>query len=141
MRLALLEETGDPLAAPERMALLRSNEAFFEANLASPSWSSWVVEFSGRVGAVGTLAYWDRPPYTGNPEGKDAYLLNMYTAPPFRGRGAATAILAAALEEARSRGVRKLVLHATEAGRRLYVEAGFLASAAYMELAMGGGDA
>lgn len=139
LRVALLEETGSSLPAEERTALLASNEAFFRAHLASPAWATWVAEFHGRAGAVGTLAFWIRPPYPGNPDGMDAYLLNMYTSPEHRGRGAATAILGAALDEARCRGVRRLVLHATEAGRRLYVRAGFHASAAYMELALGEG--
>ncbi|MBL8361933.1 MAG: GNAT family N-acetyltransferase [Rubrivivax sp.] len=135
LRVALLEETGAALDAAERAALLRDNEAFYAGRLAAPDWRSWVALFEGEVGAVGTMALWPRPPYPGNPAGLDAYLLNMYTAPARRGRGAATAILGAALDWARGQGARKVVLHATDDGRRLYARHGFVASAQYMELA------
>lgn len=141
LRVALLEETGDALSAPERQLLLRANEDFYRGTLGSQAWQSWVAEFgaNGRteVGAVGTLALWERPPYPGNPAGLDAYLLNMYTLPAYRGRGAARAIVQAVVHTARERGVGKVVLHATEAGRPIYAEAGFVASMAYMELSLG----
>lgn len=136
LRLALLDETGGPLPAGERADLLRDNAAFYRSHLAAGDWWSWVVEFDGEVGAVGTLALWRRPPYPGNPGGRDAYLLNMYTAPAYRGRGAARSIVLAALAQARSLGVRKVVLHATEAGRPLYLRHGFTPSSQYMELSL-----
>lgn len=143
LRLALLEETGGPLAEPERQRMLKLNEAFFRDQLGSPLWQDWVAiggeggdGSNGRVCAIGAMAFLLRPPYPGNPEGKDAYLLNMYTAPGFRGQGAAGAILGAALADAQARGVRKIILHATEAGRRLYLKLGFLPSSAYMELVL-----
>lgn len=136
LRVALLEETGAALTVPERQELVEANLAFFRARLGSPDWAHWVALAGTNVGAIGSLALWDRPPYPGNPQGKDAYLLNMYTAPAWRGTGAATAILRAALGEARRRGVGKVVLHATEAGRHLYDRAGFVASSAYMEIVL-----
>jgi GNAT superfamily N-acetyltransferase len=134
LRVDLLAETGGEPDKTVRSALVESNYEFFRANLDSPLWQSWVVEIDERVVSIGTLAFFDRPPYVGNPEGKEAYLLNMYTQPAYRGRGAASAIVDAALSEARRRGVRKLIVHATAAGRPLYAKVGFLAATAYMEL-------
>lgn len=147
LRIELLEETGGALPPAQRQALLEANQAFFQRHLGSPAWQSWVAEFdpapapaaapaSPVVGAIGTLAFFERPPYPGNPLGRDAYLLNMFTAPAYRGKGAARAIVQAVIGEARRRGVRKLILHATEAGRPIYAEAGFGPSMAYMELAL-----
>lgn len=147
LRIELLEETGGALPPAERQALLEANQAFFLRHLGSPAWQSWVAEFdptlapaaapaSPVVGAIGTLAFFERPPYPGNPLGRDAYLLNMFTAPAYRGKGAARAIVQAVIGEAHRRGVRKLILHATEAGRPIYAEAGFGPSTAYMELAL-----
>jgi GNAT superfamily N-acetyltransferase len=140
LRLALLMETGaatdDGLAI---QALCSATEAFFRRSLSSGEWQTWaaVAPFDGAVVAIGSLALWQRPPYAGNPQGLDAYLLNMYTTPAHRGRGAARDIAEAALAWARQRGVPKLVLHATPAGRVLYQTLGFTASTAYMELSLG----
>lgn len=148
LRIELLEETGGALPPAQRQALLEANQAFFQRHLGSPAWQSWVAEFgpelapaaagpgSPAIGAIGTLAFFERPPYPGNPLGRDAYLLNMFTSPAYRGKGAARAIVQAVIGEARRRGVRKLILHATEAGRPIYAEAGFGPSMAYMELAL-----
>lgn len=136
LRMALLEETGGALPEPQRAEMQALNEAFFRQHLHSGTWQDWVAVDGHQVCACGAMAFLQRPPYPGNPQGQDAYLLNMYTAPAWRGQGAARAILEAALADARGRGVRKVILHATEAGRRLYVKLGFLASSAYMEVAL-----
>jgi GNAT superfamily N-acetyltransferase len=141
LRLALLEETGAALDAAARAELLHSNAAFFRENLASPLWQSWLADVDGEAVAIGTLTFFIRPPYPGNPEGIDAYLLNMYTLPSHRGQGAASAIVQAAKACARERGARKVILHATEAGRSRYTQAGFRASSAYMELSLEPRDA
>jgi GNAT superfamily N-acetyltransferase len=57
-----------------------------------------------------------------------------WTRPEARGQGAAPRLLSAALDHARRHGVGKVLLHATEAGRPLYLREGFEPSAAYMEL-------
>lgn len=134
LRVALLEETGGALPVLEREALLQSNQAFYRDSLASPDWHTLVAVFGDVIGAAGSLALWRRPPYPGNPSGLDAYILNMYTLPAFRGRGAATAIVRAMLAHAAVLKVPKVVLHATEAGRPIYTKVGFLPSGAYMEL-------
>jgi GNAT superfamily N-acetyltransferase len=136
LRLALLEETGGVLDPPLRLNMLELNQAFFKAHVQSPLWQDWVAVLNGQVCSMGAMAFLLRAPYPGNPEGRDAYLLNMYTAPAYRGRGLARAIVHEALADARARGVRKVILHATEAGRRLYDKVGFLSSTAYMEFAL-----
>jgi len=140
LRLALLRETG--AAADDGhavQALSPDTEAFFRRSLSCADWQTWVAvaPSDGAVVAIGSLALWQRPPYPGNAAGLDAYLLNMYTAPTHRGQGAARGIAEAALAWARQRGVPKLVLHATPAGRVLYQTLGFTASTAYMELSLG----
>ena len=80
LRLALLQETGAALDAAAQAELLALNEAFFREQLGSPQWQHWVAEDGGAIVAIGTLALFLRPPYPGNLAGRDAYLLNMYTA-------------------------------------------------------------
>ena len=49
----------------------------------------------------------------------------MYTEPGFRGRGVGTQILRMAIKWAQSNGYSRIVLHASKAGRSLYLRQGF----------------
>jgi GNAT superfamily N-acetyltransferase len=58
----------------------------------------------------------------------DAYLEELYVAPPLRGRGLGRALLDAAMEHARERGARHIDLNTSEddvAARALYERTGF----------------
>jgi GNAT superfamily N-acetyltransferase len=150
LRMALLQETGGPLAPDERDALHQANQRFLLDTLDAPEWSTWVIDGDrdrhldgndrgddhgddGEPVAMCSVVIWRRPPYPGNAGGLDAYLLNMYTMPSHRGQGLARQLLQEALADTRRKGAARLVLHATEAGRPIYAEAGFEASGAYME--------
>lgn len=136
LRLALLQETGESWGDEDAVqSPWQATRDFFRRSLDSGDWQTWVAEAPGSTIAVaiGTMALWQRPPYPGNPAGLDAYLLNMYTAPAHRGRGAARGIVELALAWARERGARKVLLHATPAGRVLYQTLGFTGAPAYME--------
>lgn len=134
--MALLEESGDALTPAQRAATEAANARYFQEHLDSPLSRSWVVELDGKVVAVGTLAFFTRPPYPGNLEGKEAYLLNMYTRPSHRKSGAASTILKAALNHAQLHGHKKVWLHATEAGKSLYTRIGFTQTQTYMQLVL-----
>jgi GNAT superfamily N-acetyltransferase len=55
----------------------------------------------------------------------DGYIMSIFTKPAFRRRGISRALLGLAIEEARKRGLRRLVLHPTDDGRPLYESLGF----------------
>ncbi|HRW39203.1 MAG TPA: GNAT family N-acetyltransferase [Aquihabitans sp.] len=83
------------------------------------------------VGIVSVLAN-DAPPLPEVHLAKEGYVVNMWVAPEARRRGIARALLDAALVAASTEGWRRLYLHATDAGRPLYEEAGFVADARWM---------
>jgi GNAT superfamily N-acetyltransferase len=93
-----------------------------------------VAEVEGKVIACGGLVFFERPPYQGNLAGLEAYLMNMYTLPEWRGKGAGTAILAELLKQARQAGVKRISLDAETKARRLYEAAGFHGNAEAMEI-------
>ncbi len=74
-------------------------------------------------GALWRMPWIPRPGPLGR--GELPYILSMYTAPRFRGRGVATRIVAAMCEWARAHGYPRIVLHASRFGRPLYVQLGF----------------
>ncbi|HEX6463894.1 MAG TPA: GNAT family N-acetyltransferase [Vicinamibacterales bacterium] len=58
--------------------------------------------------------------------GPEAIVLNVYVEPAWRRRGVATAMMRVVLDALASRGVRRIVLHASDDGRRLYEGLGFV---------------
>ena len=136
LRMRLFAEYHGQLTPSELDAAEHANRSFFSEHLDSTLSRTWVAEIDDQVVAVGTLAFFLRPPHPANLAGKEAYLLNMYTLPEFRRRGLASEILAMAKSHAQNEGIKRIWLHASEAGQPLYVAAGFQASNEYMELKM-----
>ena len=69
-----------------------------------------------------------RPPEDGAGDlvlGPEAIVLNVYVEPAWRRRGVARALMRALLDDLAARGVRRIVLHASPDGRRLYERLGF----------------
>ena len=60
--------------------------------------------------------------------GREGILLNAYTEPPHRRRGVARALFTEALVWAQGQDLARVVLHASEQGRPLYEQLGFVAS-------------
>jgi len=58
--------------------------------------------------------------------GPEAVVLNVYVEPSWRRRGVAEALMRSVLADLETRGVRRVVLHASDAGRRLYERLGFV---------------
>ncbi|WP_338848876.1 GNAT family N-acetyltransferase [Massilia sp. W12] len=133
LRMALFAEGGILTGQSGYAQVRQANHAYFSRHLDDQNCVSWVVTAQDQVVACGSLALFQRPPYPGNLHGREAYLLNMMTLPAWRRRGAARMVLQAALAEARLRDCPRVWLHASEDGRSLYQEYGFIPVPAFME--------
>jgi GNAT superfamily N-acetyltransferase len=58
----------------------------------------------------------------------------MYTAPAWRGQGVATELLKEIIAFVKGTSARRIYLHATIDGERIYEKAGFVAKTSEMEL-------
>jgi GNAT superfamily N-acetyltransferase len=85
----------------------------------------WVTEAGGAVIASGCV--WIQPiqPNPRWPDGRQPYLLSMFTEPEFRGRGLARRIVAAATTWVAAQGYPRFALHAADAARPLYAALGW----------------
>lgn len=108
--------------------------AYFETSLANDTLAEWVYEDEGVIVATAAMAFMPFPPTFSNPIGTRAYVTNMYTAPSHRGMGIATRMLPLLIDEAKQRGIRKVLLHASQMGRPLYERQGFKPNDSWMEL-------
>ena len=125
LRVALLREMGT-LADADDAPLVKATRRYLAADLPAERFIAWVgTDDDGAVIACGGLVFLQKPPSPGNHSGREAYIMNMYTAPEWRGRGLATRLFDALLNHARESGVLLARLHATEDGRALYERSGF----------------
>lgn len=97
---------------------------------------AWLAECDGEIIGTSGLVFFQRPPSFNNITGCDAYIMNMYTLPAWRGRGVASTLLARVLEYVKTTGSRHVFLHATPQGRPIYLRAGFQESSEVMELSL-----
>jgi GNAT superfamily N-acetyltransferase len=125
LRVALLREMGavDEVGSAPLAAAIRR---YLETELPAERFLAWVgTDADGAVVACGGLVFLQKPPSPGNYSGREAYIMNMYTAPEWRGRGVASRMFAAIVRHAREAGAESARLHATEDGRAIYERSGF----------------
>lgn len=100
---------------------------FLATTIPSGEWVAWVAEDECGVLASGAALLRRLCPRPGHAEGgTEAYLLNFFTEPAARRRGAATAVMKACLAWCAERGITRIVLHASADGRRVYEPLGFV---------------
>jgi GNAT superfamily N-acetyltransferase len=94
----------------------------------SGEYVGWVAEADGEAIACVRLIMQSLPPSVRNSAGLQAYVMNMYVDPAWRGRGLARELVSTAVEYARAAGAGTVSLHASDAGRPLYERLGFESS-------------
>ncbi len=101
-------------------------EKYFKNNMKCDSIAAWVVETKlGEAVACISTSFYELPPKPENPTGKYMYVFNLYTEPEHRRKGLGSKLLTEALDYAREVGVRNVILHASEMGKRLFRSIGF----------------
>jgi GNAT superfamily N-acetyltransferase len=128
LRIALMREMGalDTEDGTEATELAEAMRRYIAAELPAGGFLAWVgVDDGDQVIACGGLVFLQKPPSPQNQSGREAYIMNMYTVPPWRGRGVASRLFAAIVAQAREAGVRLIRLHTTADGRAVYERAGF----------------
>lgn len=82
----------------------------------------------GEVIGGGSLWLRGVQPFPGYAGGKVPYLMSMYTAPGYRGRGVGTMLVKRAIEWSKSHGYTSITLHSSKMGRQLYEKLGWKSS-------------
>ena len=132
-RAAMFRDMGQ-LAAHLNDSLERATASFLEVAMSRGEYLAWVAEDGAAPPAiVGGAGVQLRPilprprPSTEELElGPEAIVLNVYVESAWRRRGVAEALMRAVLDALTIRGIRRVVLHASPDGRRLYERLGFV---------------
>lgn len=136
-RAAMFEEMGElsPVIRDEFFAATRS---WTESALARGEYVGWFAIPRGRPDAIAAGAGVQlravpphplRPPSdAGFAKGRHALVLNVYTGPEWRNKGAASVLMEEVISWAKAEKLDRLVLHATAQARKLYERIGFAAT-------------
>ncbi|QRN96825.1 GNAT family N-acetyltransferase [Archangium violaceum] len=133
LRLELLRSTRGVEKLKNEEPMVEATRRYFAQALPAESFHAWVGVAEGRVVACSGLLPFGRPPMPDTLASLEAYVLNMYTEPEWRGRGIARALFVELTRFARELGVGRLLLHATADGRPLYESMGFKPNPTSME--------
>jgi ribosomal protein S18 acetylase RimI-like enzyme len=122
------------LASHCEETLERATVSYLRDALPRGEYLAWVAEDTGTppaaIGGAGVQlrSILPRPCTEGNDVelGPEAIVLNVYVEPVWRRRGVAEALMRAVLHALSVRGIRRIVLHASDDGRRLYERLGFV---------------
>jgi len=112
----------------------RANLAYFTSALADGSFVAWLALDGNEIVATSGLSFSVTPPNFACPDGRVAYIMNMFTFPAYRSQGIATELFGRIAVEAKNLGYKKITLNATAMGRPLYEKYGFRDAHGEMEL-------
>lgn len=133
LRIELLSAVGD-VNEENKSQVFRANEAYFKEKLANEDFTAWVAEVKGTIVGISGLVLFERPPHGKNIGGLEAYIMNMYTLPEYRGRGIARSLLEKCISDCHRLGVGRIWLHPSDEGYQLYKKMGFSDKQLEMEL-------
>ena len=121
------------LPLPDEGPLIQATERYLRDALPRGEYLGWVAERPSAttepVGGAGVQlrSILPRPGDGGGIElGPEAIILNVYVEPAWRRHGVGQALMRALLAALAERGIRRVVLHASEQGRALYERLGFV---------------
>jgi GNAT superfamily N-acetyltransferase len=135
LRIALFRELGQGPSDGDESAFRTACEHALTGILGEARGLAWLARSeAGEAIGSNVLLLYPRIPSPRSPIAAEGYVLSVYTHPEWRGQGVGTALLRAAIAEARRRGLARIRLHATAAGHPIYAAAGFAGRTDEMEL-------
>lgn len=132
-RAAMFRDMGS-LAPDREEALTRATETYLHRAMPSGEYLAWVAQSAGEqpvtIGGAGAQlrSILPRPGSAGTELelGPEAIVLNVYVERAWRRQGVADALMRALLDDLAGTGIGRIVLHASDEGRRLYERLGFV---------------
>ncbi len=133
LRIELLMAVGD-VNEGNRSKVFSANHNYFKEKLSTGGYTAWIAEVKGKIVAISGLVFFERPPQAENIGGLEAYIMNMYTIPEYRGYGIAQSLLEKCISDCNRLGVGRIWLHSSQEGYQLYKKMGFTDKDSEMEL-------
>ncbi|MBC8061888.1 MAG: viroplasmin family protein [Clostridiaceae bacterium] len=125
LRIRLLKEANSNIENYDWNKYSDALKVFYSDSLIDGKVIAFLVEQNGNIVATSIICFYNITPLLYNLDGKMALLTDMYTIPEYRNKGFATTLLSNIMEHTKKMGYLKVVLNATDAGRKLYEKYGF----------------
>lgn len=125
MRVEFLTELMGPQSDEKKAALYHSLIEYFDMELISGGYVSWLAFDEQKLVANGGMKITQRPGSFKVPNGRSGYIMNMYTKPDYRKMGIGKTILLNLISTGKTLGLIFFELHATSDGEPLYKQNGF----------------
>lgn len=120
-----LSRKGNQNTALDFEQLETAQRAKLDEQLPDGSCVAWIAEFRGNPVASGAVSILKTAPVPEDPLFTVGFLHSMYTEQSLRGRGIASSIIDRLLDHCRKKGLKRVLLNASEAGRTIYRGKGF----------------
>ena len=122
MRVLQLREEG----AKEDIDLVPALKDYYNRHMANGTFVSWLALENDKIIGTSGMSFVEKPPYFGCPNGRVGLLSSMYTEPGYRRKGIAKELLTRVINEARLYGCGTVQITASDKGRLLYTDFGFV---------------
>ena len=125
LRLAYLNEEFNGLPEAQAAAISAQLPPYFAEHLGNDCLTAAAALPDGTLAANALLMISEKPANPFFPNGRDGYVLGVYTMPEYRGRGLATRIMQLLLDTARTQKLDQVTLSASDMGKGVYEKIGF----------------
>lgn len=133
-RMEVLREVFAVPAEQQMDELARANRLYYQTALETGGHIACFACRGAEIVGCGGICLYQEMPSPENPTGQCAYLMNIYTRRPFRKLGVGEKTVRWLVEQASRRGITKIFLETSDAGRALYRKTGFSPMQDYMKL-------
>ena len=127
LRIELLNEANKNIENYDWGKYSKALKTFYYESVSNGKAIAFLVEENGSIVATSMICFYNITPLLHNLEGKMALLTDMYTIPEYRNKGFGMALLNNIMEYSKKSGYLKVILNATDSGRKLYEKYGFKA--------------
>lgn len=133
-RLQLLQISNNLSLGSELNHLVEPIQNYYLEEINKNTHVAYLAFIDNNFVGTGGICFYQVLPTFHNPSGWKAYIINMYTKPEYRKRGIAGHILDLLIKESLNRGIDFITLEATNVGRPLYEQHGFVLLNSEMQL-------
>lgn len=125
-RMEVLHEVFDIPSEQPMTELKKENSRYYRKELSEGGHIACFAYTGEKIVGCGGMCLYQEMPSPDNPNGRCAYLMNIYALPQFRRRGIGDAVIRWLVSKAKQLGITKIFLETSEKGRPLYKEIGFM---------------